>query len=127
MSQYQFSGKLTGSPSVLGLRVLASILIAAMIGISCLWPREATAATPALKIAVNPWMASALDAQIAQILLQEKLGYQVELISIDENAQFPALAKGDLDATLEIWPSGHVADHRLYVEQQRTVEDAGPL
>jgi ABC-type proline/glycine betaine transport system substrate-binding protein/ABC-type branched-subunit amino acid transport system substrate-binding protein len=82
---------------------------------------------PLLKIAVNPWTGSALDAQLAKILLEEKLGYCVELVAIDEYAQFPALANGDLSATMEVWPSGHAEDHRLFIEQQRTVEDLGPL
>ena len=44
---------------------------------------------------------------VAQDLLQQKLGYTVKTTKIDEYAQFPALAKGQLDATLEVWPSGH--------------------
>ena len=71
---------------------------------------------PLLKIAVNPWTGSALDAQLAKILLEEKLGYRVELVAIDENAQFPSLANGDLSATMEVWPSGHAEDHRLFIE-----------
>src|SRR5688572_29962142 len=76
-----------------------------------------------IKLAVNPWLGSALNANIAKILLEEKLGYQVELVAIDENAQFPALARGDLSATLEVWPSGHAAARRLYIEEQQTVRD----
>jgi glycine betaine/proline transport system substrate-binding protein len=80
-----------------------------------------------IKIAVNPWLGSDLDAQVAKILLEEKLGYSAELVPIDETAQFGALARGDLSATLEIWPSGHVQDHLQYIEQQKTVEDLGSL
>jgi len=76
-----------------------------------------------LKIAVNPWTGSAVNANVAKILLEQELGYTVELVDIDENTQFPALASGSLDASLEIWPSGHAADIQRYIEGRR----GGPL
>jgi glycine betaine/proline transport system substrate-binding protein len=76
-----------------------------------------------LRIAVNPWTGSAVNANVAKILLERQLGYTVELVEIDENTQFPALASGELDASLEIWPSGHAADIQRYIEGRR----GGPL
>lgn len=80
-----------------------------------------------IRLAVNPWTGSAVNAEAAKILLSEKLGYAVELVPIDEFEQFPAMASGELSATLEIWPSGHQEDRSLYIEQQKTVSDLGPL
>ncbi len=76
-----------------------------------------------LRIAVNPWTGSAVNANVAKILLERELGYKVELVKIDENSQFPALASGSLDASLEVWPSGHAADIQRYIEGRR----GGPL
>lgn len=76
-----------------------------------------------LKIAVNPWTGSAVNANVAKLLLEQELGYTVELVKIDENTQFPALASGSLDASLEVWPSGHAADIQRYIEGRR----GGPL
>jgi glycine betaine/proline transport system substrate-binding protein len=76
-----------------------------------------------LEIAVNPWTGSAVNANVAKILLERELGYTVELVEIDENTQFPALASGSLDASLEVWPSGHAADIQRYIEGRR----GGPL
>src|SRR5687767_425582 len=76
-----------------------------------------------LRIAVNPWTGSAVNANVAKILLERELGYTVELVEIDENTQFPALASGSLDASLEVWPSGHAADIQRYIEGRR----GGPL
>jgi glycine betaine/proline transport system substrate-binding protein len=76
-----------------------------------------------IRIAVNPWTGSAVNAHVAKILLERELGYTVELVEIDENTQFPALASGELDAALEIWPSGHAADIQRYIEGRR----GGPL
>jgi len=73
-----------------------------------------TAALPGegveLSIAVNPWTGSAVNANIAKILLEQQLGYTVNLVDIDEFAQFPALSTGELDATLEVWPSSSPVD-----------------
>lgn len=94
----------------------------------------APAATPAptaapkitLKLAANPWDGSRVNVEVAKILLEKELGYTVEIVEIDENAQFPALASGDLSATLEIWPSGHAKDYDDFVKTGK-LEDLGPL
>jgi glycine betaine/proline transport system substrate-binding protein len=72
-----------------------------------------------IRIAVNPWTGSAVNANVAKILLERELGYNVELVEIDENRQFPALARGDLDASLEVWPSGHAEEIHRYIEGRR--------
>ena len=76
-----------------------------------------------LRIAVNPWTGSAVNANVAKVLLERELGYTVELVEIDENSQFPAIASGELDASLEVWPSGHAAEINRYIEGRR----GGPL
>jgi glycine betaine/proline transport system substrate-binding protein len=78
-------------------------------------------------IAVNPWLGSAANANVAKVLLEQQLGYTVELVEIDEFAQFPALSTGDLDATLEVWPSGHAKDYKKYIEGNNGVVDGGQL
>ena len=100
----------------------AGLLLLFVFNISGLLAAERT-----LKLAVNPWTGSAVDANVAKILLEEKLGYTVQLVEIDEFAQFPALASGELDATLEVWPSGHAENYATYITQQKTVEDLGAL
>src|SRR5919109_22031 len=72
-----------------------------------------------VRIAVNPWTGSAVNANVAKVLLERELGYTVELVEIDENSQFPAIASGELDASLEVWPSGHAADINRYIEGRR--------
>jgi len=80
-----------------------------------------------VKIAVNPWTGSAVNANIAKIIMQDQLGINVDLVEIDEFAQFPAMASGELDATLEIWPSGHAEDYATYIEGDGSVVDMGAL
>ena len=78
-------------------------------------------------IAVNAWVGAAANAHVAKVLLEDKLGYTVELVDIDEFEQFPAIAAGDIDATLEIWPSGHAKDYKQYIENEAGVVDGGEI
>ena len=92
----------------------------------------AKAAAPAadkmtIKLAANNWSASALNVAVAKLLLEEKLHYPVEITDIDENAQWAALASGELHASLEVWPSGHAKDVAEYIDKQKVVENGGPL
>jgi glycine betaine/proline transport system substrate-binding protein len=106
------------------LRTILSLLTLLLLLISC-----APAAAPKIpiKLAENPWTGSAVNVHVAKILLEKELGYSVELVTIDENAQWAALANGDLSATLEIWPSGHAENVKQYIDDQKVVENLGPL
>jgi len=80
-----------------------------------------------IKLAENPWTGAQVNVAVAKQLLEEQLGYTVEIVSIDENAQWPALANGDLSASLEVWPSGHAGNIAQYIDDQKVVENAGEL
>ena len=80
-----------------------------------------------INLAVSPWQGSAANVAVAQKLLEDKLGYTVKTTDIDEYAQFKALSAGDLDATLEVWPSGHGADYTKYITGNKGVVDGGKL
>lgn len=88
---------------------------------------QTPAAKIPIKLAENPWTGSSVNVNVAKILLEEQLGYTVEIVTIDENVQWAALASGDLSATLEVWPSGHAENRKQYIEDQKVVEDIGPL
>ena len=75
----------------------------------------------------NAWSASELNVTVAKILLENELGYPVEIISLDENAQWPALASGDAHASLEVWPSGHATNVAEFIDGAGTVENGGLL
>lgn len=80
-----------------------------------------------IKLAENAWTGAAVNTYIAKILLEEQLGYTVEIVTIDENAQWAALSNGDLSASLEIWPSGHADRIKEFIETNKTVERLGDL
>lgn len=80
-----------------------------------------------IKLAENPWSASSANVAVAKILLEEQLGYPVEIVNIGESAQWPALGTGELHASLEVWPSGHADNYAEYVTNQGVVVDGGVL
>ncbi|MCC6457238.1 MAG: hypothetical protein IT328_19950 [Caldilineaceae bacterium] len=82
---------------------------------------------PVIKLVENPWSASALNVAVARILLEEQLGYPVEVTTLGESVQWPAIAAGEQHASLEVWPSGHADNIAEYIDNQGLVENGGPL
>jgi glycine betaine/proline transport system substrate-binding protein len=80
-----------------------------------------------INLAISPWVGSDANVAVAQQLLENNLGYTVDTTKIDEYAQFKSLSSGDLDATLEVWPSGHAQDYKKYIQANNGVVDGGPL
>lgn len=108
------------------LRSLALLLLALLIGCGNDDDGNNNGAST-IRLAQNAWLGSELDATVAQILLEEQLGFSVELVEVDEDAQWDLLAAGELDASLEVWPSGHADDVQRYIEEEGSVENGGAL
>jgi glycine betaine/proline transport system substrate-binding protein len=92
-----------------------------------------TAALPApgsggtITLAINPWDGSAANANVAKVILEKQLGMTVKLVDIDENAVWAGLDSGQIDANLEVWPSGHASDIQTYITGKKSVINAGLL
>lgn len=93
-------------------------------------PAASSGGTPAagegIVLAANPWTGSAVNANVAKVVL-ESMGTPVEIIEIDENATWVGMDDGSIDAVLEVWPSGHAADRTTYIEGKKSVVDLGLL
>ena len=90
---------------------------------------ETTVAAPTapIEIVVSNWTASALNAAIADQLIERHLGYPVDPIRIDDTTEmYDGLAEGSFDAVLEIWPSQVSDRDRRYFERGEVI-DLGPL
>ncbi|MBN1136067.1 MAG: ABC transporter substrate-binding protein [Anaerolineae bacterium] len=108
--------------------LLAAVAMALVTVTACgSEPGTAVPTRPVIKLAISPWVASEVNATVAKILLEEQMGYTVEIVPIDEYAQWEAMAKGEVHAGLEVWPSGHAEDVQKYIVEAKTVEDGGPL
>lgn len=111
------------------LLLLTTLMLLAIFVAACAPPasQPAAAEKPVIKFAENPWSGSAVNVAVAKILLEEQMGYPVEVTTLDENAQWTALATGDLHASLEVWPSGHAENVAEYIDGQKVVENGGLL
>ncbi len=77
---------------------------------------------PTINIIVNPWTASRLNAEVAKNILENEMGYPVEITEVNENdAMFTGLADGTLDVVLEIWPSGVTDAEQSYFDDGSVV------
>ena len=88
---------------------------------------EAPATGEGITLAINPWTGSAVNANVAKVVLEAEFGTPVEFVEIDEFATWPGMEDGSIDAVLEVWPSGHAADYETYITQNQTVVDMGLL
>jgi glycine betaine/proline transport system substrate-binding protein len=81
-----------------------------------------------IRLAVNKWVGAEANAAVAAVVMEQQMGCDVELTKIDEFPQFSAMAKGDLDATLEVWPSVHPEERIQYIDDpDGGVVDGGEL
>jgi glycine betaine/proline transport system substrate-binding protein len=81
-----------------------------------------------IKLVANPWNGSAANIEVAKQLLENELGYTVEVTDLDENAQWSAINTGELHASLEVWPSGHAENRTDFIDNpEGNVVDAGLL
>ncbi|NOZ50821.1 MAG: ABC transporter substrate-binding protein [Chloroflexi bacterium] len=109
------------------LLIMVTLLLGVMLA-ACAPPASQPAAEkPVIKLAENSWSGSAVNVAVAKNILEKQMGYTVEVVTVDENAQWAALAKGDLHASLEVWPSGHAENVAEYIDKQKVVENGGLL
>ena len=87
---------------------------------------DGTGTQTTITLAVNPWNGSALNVAVAAQLLESELGYTVETVDLDENATWSAINSGDVDSTLEVWPSGHAQNMIDFIDNG-DVDNAGEL
>ena len=58
---------------------------------------------------MNPWTASALNVEVAKIIIEENLGNPVEIVAIDQTTMFTGMADGTLAILAASWldPRGY--------------------
>jgi glycine betaine/proline transport system substrate-binding protein len=108
------------------LRAAGATAAAALLLAAC-GSGEDAAAGDVVHLAANPWPGSYANAHVAAEILTRELGLDVRIVEIDENAQWAGLDDGSIDASLEVWPSGHADNVATYIDELGTVADGGPL
>lgn len=76
-----------------------------------------------LRIAVNPWTGYVSNAHVIGYVAQTKLGCKVTYPDVKEEVGWQGMASGSIDTIVENW--GHADLTKKYVEEQKSVQDAG--
>jgi glycine betaine/proline transport system substrate-binding protein len=77
-----------------------------------------------LRIAVNPWTGYVANAHVIGYLAKTKLGCNVTYPDVKEEVGWQGMASGSIDTIVENW--GHADLVKKYIDQQKSVVDAGP-
>jgi glycine betaine/proline transport system substrate-binding protein len=109
---------------VTGMTVLSLLAVSACgttTGGSAGAPKPGSKGT--VKIAVLPWLGYDADVAVVSRILQTRLGYKVEKPTTTAKDMWSLMESGGADTVLENW--GHAADKKTYVDEKKTVIDAG--
>ncbi|WP_085315721.1 glycine betaine ABC transporter substrate-binding protein [Derxia lacustris] len=91
------------------------VLCGAMLALPALLAaNSAQAETRSIKIGWTAWSDAEAITNIAKLVLEQKLGYKVELVMTDVALQYQGVAKGQLDAMLMAWLPN---THKAYMEK----------
>lgn len=88
-------------------------------------PFAAPADIKTVTLSVQSWVGAQANVAVAGKLLQDELGYRVDLVQTDEVPAWDALSQGRVDAILEDW--GHPDQEKLYVQDKKTIVPGGDL
>jgi len=88
-------------------------------------PGVAGSTRPTIRIGWTAWSDAEVVTRLAERLLEERMGYRVELVMADIGIQYQAVANGDLDVMLMAWLP---VTHSNYWKKVRgEVVNLGPL
>jgi glycine betaine/proline transport system substrate-binding protein len=105
---------------------LAGVLVAVVLAVVVVGTTAALArdsGKPTIVLANNSWEGSTANNVVAQYVIQKNLGYNVNLLTIDEIPAWPAMVQGKVSAVMEVW--GHSPLYAQYVKGNHKVADAG--
>ena len=97
----------------------AAVAATAAVAISA----AGAASKPTIVLANNSWEGSVANNVVAQYVIEKDLGYNVNLLTIDEIPAWPAMVQGKVSAVMEVW--GHSPLYAQYVTGNHKVVDAG--
>jgi glycine betaine/proline transport system substrate-binding protein len=96
------------------IKVVLNALLAAMLALAL---GTAVAADKTVKIGWTAWSDAEFVTKLAKRILEDRMGYDVELLQTDIAPQYQGLSTGSLDVMLMSWQPGTHAD---YIEKVAT-------
>jgi len=103
--------------------LVAAVAIALAATVAAVATTPARAGKPTIVLANNSWEGSVANNVVAQYVIEKNLGYNVNLLTIDEIPAWPAMVQGKVSAVMEVW--GHSPLYAQYVKGNHKVIDAG--
>jgi len=97
------------------------VVVGSLLAAACGSSETTGGGTETIRVARNNWTASAIGVEIVKQLIEKQLGNPVEIVDIDESAMFAGLSSGELDANVELWPSGTSAEEQAYIDDKSVV------
>lgn len=76
-----------------------------------------------INIAVNNWVGYVANAYVIGELAKNRLGCQVNYVSVAEQTSWQGFASGEIDAIVENW--GHPDLKKIYIDQMHVAQKAG--
>ncbi len=78
-----------------------------------------------VRLAYVEWDCATATTNVARAVLEERLGYEVEVLPVAAAAMWAATASGDVDGMLAAWlPATHASYYKRFKSK---IEDLGPL
>ncbi len=117
-----------GRQAVVAFSVAAAVLLALLFS-GCA-PAEPEDEHPperrdeTVRIAYVPWSSEIASSNVLRAVLRERLGYQVEMIELEPEEMWDAVAAGEADVSVSAWlPLTHAEYYDRYGDE---VDDLGP-
>ena len=100
--------------------ILAGLAMLAMLAVPAL-----AAGKGKVRLAYVEWDCATASTNLAKAVLQERLGYDVEILPVAAAAMWQAVGTGDVDGLVTAWLP---VTHKNYLERVKdSVEDLGPI
>lgn len=100
------------------------IMLSLVLGLMLAYAPHALAGKGKVDIVYVEWDCAVASSNVVKAVLQEKLGYKVELTSVSAAAMWQSIASGDMDAMTTAWLP---VTHGHYLERFKgRLEDLGP-
>jgi len=112
------------------IRLAAAVMTLSLVVVGCnrLTTNASNTPPPAdkgvVKIAVNPWVGYEANVAVVAYLLENELGYKVELKKLPEADSWKGFETGEVDVILENW--GHEDLKKTYIDQKKVAVEIGP-
>lgn len=98
-------------------RIFASLmLITLLITGMAMMPTEAEAQDKNVKLGYVNWAGTIAETYVAEVVLEDIMGYNVEKTMVGAGPLYAALAKGDIDAFMGVWLP---LTHNQYIEKYK--------